>query len=145
MPYRTGFMHFDNKMSPDGFLRVRFQLYKTRSGDNYVKAAFAEPLTSNFMWHDIYKFERCGLTKPKATADKSHPGKQTGWIRVDAGCGMEYFSWNKNKPMTYNVLWLCNKKAAAVPMEIDKTKNLSKRTNRCRSPISQGLLFTTIY
>ena len=136
--YRTGMMHFDNfdnKMVPDRFLRVKCGLYAKNK--KYVRAAIAEPCTDRWMWWDLYRFERCGLTKPEPI--KFDPGIQSGWMLVDVdGLGMKYYRWIKHRPMSLDVECLCNKEAV-VPMEIENAKKSTKRTNRCRGPISHGL------
>ena len=142
-------MHFDNKMVPDRFMRVKFGLYAKNK--TYVKAGIAEPCTDRWMWLDLYRFQRCGLIKPEPI--KCDPGIQSGWVLVDVdGLGKKYYRWIKYRPMSLDgVECLCNmpmslddveclcSKKAVVPMEIENAKKSTKRTNRCRGPISHGL------
>jgi hypothetical protein len=135
MPFLDAIVHFDSRRNEDMWIHI---FYKGSKYKGAVKAAFCigsnKIVTSDdFMWHDFFWIEHYGAKKP--VPEKSSPGKQSGWVLLDVGNGgMEYFSWRKEKQVSFDrALSLGDKKGVIVLK--------STRTNRCRDPVTQGLFY----
>ena len=104
--------------------------------------------TKAFMWDDWYIVKNYGATQPPR--EKNEPGKETGWVLLEMRKGKidrehVYFSWTKHRRMTMDTPIEKTKMPdrAIIPKKAAIAEK-TKRTNRCRDPINQGL-FTTIY